>query len=84
MMAEETTTHVQAGPGEADSAREPLAAVPGPVTERSDRERKDSPLLLILIVLLILIGIADAILWGVVGYYLLRDSEDEPAAARNS
>lgn len=84
MMAEETTTPVQAGPGEADSAREPLAAVPGPVTERSDRERKDSPLLLILIVLLILIGIADAILWGVVGYYLLRDSEDEPAAARNS
>ena len=93
-MAEETTTPVQTVPAEADSVpaspAAPAAAVPAAVPEAasspaaSHAARKNSPLLPILTVFLIMVGIADAILWGVVGYYLLRDSEDEPAAARNS
>lgn len=58
-MAEEVTAPAQAAPSEA-------APAPAP-----DKPRKDGPLLPILTALLIVVGIADVILWGVVGYYLL-------------
>lgn len=48
---------------------EALAAPPA-----SNTPRKGSSLLVFLTVLLILVGIVDVILWGVAGYYLLRDS----------
>jgi len=59
-----------------------LAAVP-PSSQASDDDRKGSPLLVFLTVLLVLVGIADAILWGIVACYFLRcaDKEEPPQAA---
>ena len=78
-MAEETTTPVQTVPAEADSApAAPAAAVPAaapaaaPASAAPRKPKKDSPLLPVLTILLILVGIADAVLWGVAGYYLLQ------------
>lgn len=53
-------------------AGEALAAPAAPAA--SDPPRKGSSLLVFLTVLLVLVGIIDVILWGVAGYYLLRNS----------
>ena len=90
-MAEETTNPVQAAP----AAETPAAAVPATPREavltaaltappaRPDTARKGSPPLVFLTVLLVLVGIADVILWGVAGYYFLRSAKskdgEEPA-----
>lgn len=68
-MTEETANPVQTVPIE-------------PVPASSGSAEKGSPLLVVLTVLLVLVGIADVILWGVVGYYLLENKTDgggEPA-----
>ena len=89
-MAEETTTPVQTAP-DSEPVPEPAPAptpdpIPAPVPEASGASgasRKGSPLLVFLTVLLILVGIADVILWGVVGYYFLQNHQSggEPAQA---
>lgn len=47
----------------------------------SGASREGSPLLAFLIVLLILVGIADMILWGVVGYYFLQNDRNSSGGA---
>lgn len=77
-MAEETTNPAQET---TETAPEPApapvyrpAAVPAAAPLRAETPaRKGSPLLTFLIVLLILVGIADVILWGIVGYYSLQN-----------
>lgn len=82
-MAEETTNPVQTAPAEeapAETAPEaaaapaaaPAAVLNAPPAKPPDTPRKGSPLLAALTALLIVVGIADAVLWGVVGYYALR------------
>lgn len=87
-MAEETP--VQTAPAEDPSvpeaakviaaaeevpAAEALEALEAPAAPAaSDPPRKGSSLLVFLTVLLILVGIIDVILWGVAGYYLLRNA----------
>lgn len=61
----------------AEENNQPVQAVPVPEIPRaapaaSDTSPKGSPLLVFLTVLLTLVGITDLILWGVVGYYVLR------------
>lgn len=82
-MAEETP--VQTVPVEDSSVPEaakviaaatavPAAAAPAAAPAAPDAPRKGSSLLVFLTVLLILVGIIDVILWGVAGYYLLRNA----------
>lgn len=83
-MAEETTTPVQTVPTEADSVpASPAAAPAAAVPAASHAARKNSPLLPILTVFLIMVGIADAILWGVAGYYFFQNSKSETPAAQD-
>lgn len=64
-MAEETTDSVETGSEQAVPAQaEPAASPAAP-----DTARKDSPLLTVLTVLLIVVGIVDLGLWGLAGYY---------------
>ena len=75
-MAEEMTTPVQGGPGEADAVpAAPAAAGPAaaPASAAPRQANQDRPLRPILTVFLIVVGIADVILWGIVGYYLLQN-----------
>ena len=65
----EQTVPEEAVPEESGPVRVVAAASAGP-----ERPQKESPLLPILTVLLILVGIVDVILWGVAGYYLLRNA----------
>lgn len=84
-MAEEMTTPPQTVSTEADSA--PAAAVPAaapaaaPASAAPRKPKKDSPLLAILTVFLIMVGIADAVLWGVVGYYLYQNAQRGDSSA---
>ena len=86
-MAEEMTTPPpQTVPTEADSApAAPAAAVPAaapaaaPASAAPRKLKKDSPLLPVLTILLILVGIADAVLWGVAGYYFFQNSKKRSA-----
>ncbi|WP_295735258.1 hypothetical protein [uncultured Oscillibacter sp.] len=87
-MAEEMTTSPQTVPAEADSApAAPEAAVPAaapaaaPASAAPRKPKKDSPLLPVLTILLILVGIADAVLWGVVGYYLYQNAQRGDSSA---
>lgn len=85
-MAEETNQPVQTVPAEDSSVPEaakviaaagaiPAAAVGAAAAPASsDAPRKGSSLLTFLTVLLILVGIIDVILWGVAGYYFLRNA----------
>ncbi len=68
-MAEETIQSAQ----EAPVQETPVPEIPVPAPEAPNRNRKGSPLLVILTVLLTLVGITDLVLWGVVGYYFLRN-----------
>ncbi len=77
-MAEENKASIQVAPAE-EAAVQAAPVQTVPVREAARPEdagpsRKGSPLLVFLTVLLILIGIADVILWGVVGYYFLQGS----------
>lgn len=83
-MAEEMTNSVETVPVEAEPAQAAPAAPPATVPEAvltaalsappatPETKQKSSPLLVFLTVLLILVGIIDAMLWGVAGYYLLQ------------
>lgn len=91
-MAEEMTTPPppQTVPAEADSApAAPAAAVPAaapaaaPASAAPRKPKKDSPLLPILTVFLIMVGIADAVLWGVAGYYFFQNSKSETPAVQD-
>ena len=83
-MAEEITTPVQTVPAEADSVpASPAAAPAASPPAASHAARKSSPLLPILTVFLIMVGIADAILWGVAGYYFFQNSKSETPAAQD-
>lgn len=76
-MAEEQTNPIQTAPAQA--APEQAAAIqqaPAAQTAASGNSRQGSPLLVFLTVLLVLVGIVDVILWGVVGYYFLRDHQN--------
>ena len=76
-MAEEATNPVQAEPVEAVPVQAvPAPAIPMAVPAASGTPRKGGALLVFLTVLLILVGIADVILWGVAGYYFLRNAQD--------
>ena len=83
-MAEEMTNSVETVPVEAEPAQAAPAAPPATAPEAvltaalsappatPETKQKSSPLLVFLTVLLILVGIIDAMLWGVAGYYLLQ------------
>lgn len=79
-MAEEMTNPVEAVPAAAEPAQAAPASAPEAVLTAAltaapaapDTKKKGSPLLVFLTVLLILVGILDAMLWGVAGYYLLQ------------
>lgn len=86
-MAEEMTNSVETVPVEAEPAQAaPAAPAAPPATAPEavltaalsappatpETKQKSSPLLVFLTVLLILVGIIDAMLWGVAGYYLLQ------------
>ena len=83
-MAEEMTNSVETVPVEAEPAQAARAAPPATAPEAvltaalsappatPETKQKSSPLLVFLTVLLILVGIIDAMLWGVAGYYLLQ------------
>ncbi len=70
-MAEETMQPAQ----EAPVPEAPIPAVPAAAASAAPDAppRKGSPLLVFLTVLLILVGIADVVLWGVVGYYAIQN-----------
>ena len=70
-MTEETTNPAQTAPAEAaePAAAEPAAPEPAAASAPA---RKGSSLMIFLMVLLILVGITDLVLWGVAGYYFLR------------
>lgn len=86
-MAEETNQSVQTVSEQEAPAEEPsvpaaarvvaaaeAATEAPPAPAASSTPRKGSSLLTFLTVLLILVGIIDVILWGVAGYYLLRNA----------
>lgn len=76
-MAEEATNPVQAEPVQTIPVQTiPVQAAP------AEAPRTGSALVVFLTVLLVLVGIADVILWGIAGYYLLLNAADgggEPA-----
>lgn len=89
-MAEEMTDPVREAPEQAPPTPEPVHESPrrpvgAPAPVQPAPARKGSPLLTFLTVLLVLVGVADAILWGVVGYHALRNYLDgnggQPAQA---
>lgn len=62
----------------------PVQTVPVQAEERREdpgKSRKGSPLLVFLTVLLVLVGIADLILWSVVGYYFLLSRQSGSGGA---
>ena len=84
-MAEETTNPEQAAPAEAvpeeaaapaaDPAAAMAASPAAPAAPAApDKTRKGNSLLVFLTALLILVGVVDVVLWGVAGYYLLRNA----------
>ena len=76
-MAEEATNPVQAEPVETVSVQTvPAPEIPMAAPAASGAPRRGGALLVFLTVLLILVGIADVILWGVAGYYFLRNAQD--------
>jgi len=70
-MAEETTNPVQTVP---EQAAPPVQEVP-PVPEAPQKPRESNALLIFLTVLLILVGIADLVLWSVAGYQFVRKAQ---------
>lgn len=82
-MAEEATNPVQAEPAQAAAPVQTIPAQTIPVQAApAEAPRKGSALVVFLTVLLVLVGIADVILWGIAGYYLLLNAADgggEPA-----
>ncbi len=75
-MAEETTNPVQTAPEQAAPPDQtpPVQAVP-PAPAAPEKRRESNALLIFLTVLLILVGIADLVLWSVAGYQLLRKAQ---------
>lgn len=82
-MAEEATNPVQAEPAQAAAPVQTIPVQTIPVQAApAEAPRKGSALVVFLTVLLVLVGIADVILWGIAGYYLLLNAADgggEPA-----
>lgn len=68
-MGEEATNPLQTAPEQVASVQtDPAQAIPAAAPKPA---RKGGGLLVFLTVLLVLVGIADVILWSVAGYYFL-------------